>query len=92
MTRITVRKLIWDNYNKEHIKKHDVTVQEVEIAIQNVIAHKKAKKGKYLVIGRAGSRILSVVIGRERTGAYYPVSARDAAKKERKIAYEKEKP
>lgn len=91
MTRIIVKQLIWDEYNTEHINKHHVTVEEVELAIKNIIAHKKGKKGKYLALGRAGKRLISVVIGRERTGVYYPVTARDSEKKERKVIYEKEK-
>ena len=32
MTRIIVKELIWDSINREHIKKHNVTVTEVEEA------------------------------------------------------------
>lgn len=90
MTRIVVKKLIWDEYNIEHIRKHDVTKDEVEEIASNIIAHEKAKQGRYLVIGRAGSRILSVFLNRKGVGIYYPVTARDAAKKERKKVYGKE--
>ena len=91
MTRIVIKKLIWDEHNVEHIKKHNVTVIEVEEIAKSTVTHKKAKKGKYLIIGRAGSRILSVVIGRQGLGIYYPVTARDSDKKERRFLYEKEK-
>lgn len=91
MTRITVKKLIWDNYNIEHIKKHKVKPDEIEAVAKSIIFHKKAKKGRYLIIGRVGSRILSVIIKRQETGVYYPVTARDSAKQERKKIYEKEK-
>ena len=91
MTRIVVKKLIWDKYNVEHIKKHDVKVQEVEEVAKSTLAHKKAKKGRYLIIGRAGTRILSVVLNRKGLGIYYPVTARDADKDERRILYAKEK-
>lgn len=91
MTRIKIKKLVWDSWNTDHIKKHNVTVEEVELAVKNIISHKRGKKGKYLVFGRAGKRLISVAIGREKTGVYYPVTARDSAKKERKIIYEKEK-
>jgi len=91
MTRIKIVKLTWDEFNSGHIQKHHVTQDEVEEAAHNIIAHKKAKKGRYLIIGRVGSRILSVVINRKGIGVYYPVTARDAARKERKLVYEKEK-
>lgn len=91
MTRIVVKKLIWDEYNVDHVKKHNVTVQEVENTAKSSAVHKRAKKGRYLIIGRAGTRILSVVINRRGVGIYYPVSVRDSNKSERRILYEKEK-
>jgi uncharacterized DUF497 family protein len=91
MTRIVIKKLIWDEWNSEHIKKHNITIVEVEEAIKNVLTHIKGNKGKYIAIGRSGKRMISIIIGRESSGVYYPVSARDAAKKERKRVYEKEK-
>lgn len=91
MTRIVVKKLIWDEWNVEHIKKHKVTVSEVEKVAKNIIVHKRAKKGRYLITGRVDLRIISVAITRRGLGIYYPVTARDAAKKERKSVYEKEK-
>lgn len=91
MTRIIVKRLVWDERNTEHIKKHNVSVLEVEETVRNAITHQKAKQGRYLIMGRVGSRILSVVITRKEVGIYYPVTARDAAKKERIKVYEKEK-
>ncbi len=91
MTRIRINLLIWDSYNTEHITKHSVSVDEVEGAIKNLIAHKKGKKGRYIAIGRFESRLISVIIRRKTTGVYYPVTARDSSKKERKEIYEKEK-
>lgn len=91
MTRIKVKVLIWDSYNVEHIKKHNVTVDEAEETAKNFIAHKIGKKGRYIIIGRIGSRLISVIIRRKGVGMYYLVTARDSAKEERKRAYEKEK-
>lgn len=91
MTRIKIKKLVWDSYNVEHIKKHNITVQEAEEAVENLIAHKKGKKARYIAIGRSGLRLLSLVVRRESTGVYYLVTARDASKKERRDVYEKEK-
>lgn len=91
MTNVKVKHLIWDDTNRKHIEKHNVTVGEVEQAGKNQLVHQKGKKGRYLIIGRVGSRILTVIINRKGIGIYYPVTARDAAKKERKRIYEKEK-
>lgn len=91
MTRIIIRKLIWDEWNREHINKHKVTIDEAEEAVKNFIAHRKGKKGRYIAIGKSGTRLISLVIRRENTGVYYPVSVRDSSKKERRDIYEKEK-
>lgn len=90
MTRIVVKKLVWDEYNLEHSNKHKVNLQEIEEISKNFRVHKKAKKGRYMLIGRTNARILSIVIDRKGTGVYYVVSARDSDKPERKILYEKE--
>lgn len=90
MTRVTVKQLIWDAWNLEHIKKHRLTVNEVEVATVNSLAQKKGKKGRYIIIGRSGKRIVSVAVSRKGTGIYYVVTARDADKRERNILYEKE--
>lgn len=91
MTKIVIRTLVWDEYNIEHIKRHNVTVEEAEAAIDNLLAHRIGKKGRYIAIGRVGKRLISLVIRRESKGVYYLVTARDSSKKERKIVYEKEK-
>ena len=91
MTRITIKQLVWDAYNIEHIKKHDVTVDEAEEAVKNFILHKQGKKGRYLAIGISGSRLISLIVRRESVGVYYLVTARDSSKKERRDIYEKEK-
>ncbi len=91
MTRIIVKELIWDDWNIEHIKKHNTEQSDVEEIARNIIAHKRGKQGRYLIIGRVGLRIISVVINRKGIGVYYPVTARDAAKKERRRVYEKER-
>jgi len=90
MTRIVIKKLLWDAYNIEHIKKHSITVGEAEEAVKNFISHKKGKRGRCIAIGKSGSRIISLIVRRESVGVYYLVTARDSSKKERRDIYEKE--
>ncbi len=90
MTRIVVRYLVFDKYNLEHIKKHKVTRDEIEKIGKNFIYHRKTHTGRYLAVGRVNLRIITIVIKRISIGKYYPVTARDASKKERKDLYEKE--
>ena len=91
MTRIILKALIWDVWNTIHIKKHSVTKKETESAIKNIIAYRQGYKGRIVLIGRSGKRLLAVIVSKEISGRYYVVTARNADKKERRLAYEKEK-
>lgn len=91
MTRIVIKELVFNQYNRDHIKKHNVTEIEVITASGKVIYHKKSYKGRYLVIGRVEKRLISLVVKLESRGKYFLVTARDAGKHERKEVYEKEK-
>lgn len=91
MTRIVVKELVFDEWNREHIRKHNVTPEEARDAGKSLIYHRHTYKGRYLLIGRSGRRLITLVLKREGPGKYYPVTARDASRKERRRAYEKEK-
>ncbi len=91
MTKIVIRFLVFDETNLEHIKKHNVTRVEVEKIGKDFLYHRKTHTGRYLVVGRVGSRIITMVFRKETMGKYYLVTARDASKKERRDLNEKEK-
>ena len=85
-------KLIWDHWNKGHIKKHRVSVKEVgEIfRIREVV--KKSYKGRLIVVGRTNKkRFLTLVISFGRKNQAYVVSARDSGRKERRVYNEEVK-
>ncbi len=90
MTKIKVETLVWNDWNIGHIKKHDVTQKEVEIAVSNKVYHSKADKNRYKVVGRSKTRILTVILNRNGTATYFVVTARDSDKKERQKLYDKE--
>lgn len=90
MTKIKISQLIWDEWNTEHIKKHNVTIAEVKEAIQNINAHRKGYAGRILLIGRAGKRTLAIVMAPKENSKYYPVTVRDADKKERRLLHDNE--
>ena len=91
MTKIKVSQLNWDEWNIEHIKKHNVTVAEVEEAIRKVNAHRKGYLGRILLIGRAGKRILAMIVKPNANKKYYLITARDADQKERRLLYANER-
>lgn len=91
MTRIKVKEIIWEEWNIEHIKKHGVSINEVEEAGKSLVYHRQTRENRFLAVGRSGSRIITIIIKRKEATKYYLVTARDASKKERKTVYEKEK-
>lgn len=91
MTRIVIKELVWDETrNLRHIRKHNITKDEVEEAGRNLIYHQQGRKGLYLAVGRSKLRLIFIVLNRESAGRYYLITARDAGKNERKVVYEKE--
>lgn len=91
MTRIKIKELVWSESNIEHVKKHRASIFEIEEAAKNYIVHRRGKFGRYLLFGRSGTRILTVVVFRVGMGTYQLVTSRDSDKNERRRVYEKEK-
>lgn len=91
MTRIVVKSLIWDEWNMVHIQKHSVTQVEIIETVGRLAYHRITYNNRYLLVGRSGNRIITVIVRREKETEYYIVTARDANKKERRRLYEKEK-
>lgn len=90
MTEIRLTDLVWDEWNQEHIAKHNVSIKNVEEAVTHIITHRKGKKGRIVLIGRSGTRLISVIAKPKSHHRFYPVTARDSDKKERRMVYEKE--
>ena len=85
-------KLIWDRWNREHIKKHSVKVSEVEEVCRSEVAIKQSYLERTLVFGKTkNGRLLTIVLSFDNQREAYVVSARDMSLKEREIYYEKTK-
>lgn len=85
-----IEELIWDEYNLEHIKKHNVSKQEVEEACSNIIDSFRSYEQRLLFIGETkNKRLLSLVLVEKSKGIYYLVTARDSSRKERKLINDK---
>jgi len=81
-----IKLLFWDDWNREHIGKHHVTVEEAEEAVFSEAVVTPTYKDRYQVIGPTSSgRVLSVIVGQvpDRPGHYYVFRARPASRKER---------
>ena len=79
-------KLEWDEWNVNHIAKHNVSRREVEEAVRDPIAKmRKISKNRYALVGSAWGRILTVFLDLRENMRYYVVTARDSTAKEKKI-------
>lgn len=84
---IEVRRLVWDDFNVEHIARHEVRTEEVEEVCHGNFLLLQGKKGRLVLIGPTEvERLLAVVLAPwNLEGAYYAITARPAARSERKL-------
>lgn len=83
---LKIHKLIWDDWNIQHISRHKVTPDEVSRACQNdPIFIRGNKRSRVLALGyRSKGRLIAVVLDpTHEKGVFYPVTARPASRKER---------
>ena len=82
-------RLVWDEWNKEHLKKHSVSAAEVEEVFVSKKITRLSYQNRKLLIGKTqNGRLLTVVISKEKQTDPYVVSARDTSQKERRYYYE----
>jgi uncharacterized DUF497 family protein len=89
---LNVRRLIWSDSTVAHIARHEVSTDEaVEVCFGEPIVL-EGHSGRLLIIGPTQKqRMITVVVDpEEEEGVYSMVTARPAARKERRI-YQREK-
>ena len=88
---LVINTLIWDDWNKNHIARHDVTPEEVEEVCQSKYLVLDGHHGRFVIVGTTqANRVLAIIIDPEaENGVYYPVTARPADRKERRLYTEK---
>jgi len=83
---LAIRRLIWDSWNIAHIARHHVIPEEVEAVCHGDYIVRQAYQGRLMLIGpTAAGRVLAVILDSQGEGLYYPVTARPADRKERRI-------
>ena len=88
---LLVDRLIWDEWNVAHLARHRVTPDQVEEVCAGDPVVQRGHSGRILVFGPLKSgKMIAVVLDPEGNGAYYPVTARPASRRERAI-YQQEK-
>lgn len=80
---VVVKGLIWDDWNKEHIAKHGVSVEEVEEVCHGSFKAAESYKKRILITGKAKKgKMLAIVLSPEDRNlepygndTYYPITA-----------------
>lgn len=83
---MVIQNLIWDEWNVEHIARHNVKPEEVEeVCGSRKIFISKVGGQKKRIIGQTLSgRYLTIFLADKDENNYYVVTARDATAKERR--------
>lgn len=80
-----IYELIIEPGREEHIARHQVSVEEVEEVIFGVTFIRRARQGRYHIIGQTqAGRYLTVFVAPRGSGIYGLVTARDADDAERR--------
>ena len=82
-----IERLVWDDWNRGHIHRHAVAVDEVEDAVARRRIREDSYKGRQQLIGSTvAGRVLSVIIGPvpDQPGSFYVFTARPASNSERR--------
>lgn len=80
-----VKRLVWDEWNINHVARHGISPREVEEACLGDVVVNKTYAGRLRVIGKTlGDRWLAIILAPKQRLTYYPVTARPASRKERR--------
>jgi uncharacterized protein len=82
---VDIRRLRFNDWNIDHIALHGVTPEEVEEACRIAPMFSETYRERLRLIGpTANGRMLTVILGPEEAGVFYPITARPASRKERR--------
>ncbi len=82
---VRIYELVIDPGQEEHIARHHVSVAEVEEVVFGEPFIRKARQGRYIIIGQTDAgRYLAVFVAPRGRGVYSLVTARDADDAERR--------
>jgi len=80
-----IRELLFDDWNVEHIPGYHVLPEEIREVCYSAPFFSRARQGRLRVIGQTeAGRYLIVILAPQGRGVYYPVTARDASRAERR--------
>lgn len=83
-----IDRLYWDDWNRGHIARHAVSLDEAEEVIAGLPSVRETYKQRLQLVGLTlAGRMLSIVVGAvpDQPGVFYVFSARPASRKERAL-------
>jgi uncharacterized DUF497 family protein len=87
MPDIEIRRLFWDDWNREHATRHGVSIAEIEMLLTGRVFGRDTYKDRYQILRtNQYDRLLSFVIGAVpgQQDIWYVFSARPASRRERR--------
>ncbi len=82
---IFVRELLWNDWNIEHIARHNVSPPEVEEVCYSNPSVSRTRDKTLRVIGQTYSgRVLTIFLAPRGEGSYFVITAREATEAERR--------
>lgn len=84
MDDIKIDSLIWNDWNINHIIKHNVIREEVDEVCQSDPIFLQGHSGRILAVGKTQKgRFITIALDPEGNNSYYPVTARPSSRAER---------
>ena len=88
MTHIIIRELLWNDWNINHIARHNVSLHEVEeVCYSNPFVTKAMNKTLRIIGQTYSGRFLTIFLAPRWNGSYFVVTAREATDVERRRFY-----
>ncbi len=86
---VNVKRLVWDEWNVDHIARHGVVPKQVEEVCHGDHVIREAYGGRLMVIGYTkDKKLLAMVLAPKGKDEYYPVTAYPASGKLRLTYYQ----
>ncbi|MHB9111304.1 MAG: hypothetical protein ACYC4D_01545 [Thermoleophilia bacterium] len=90
-----IHRLVWDAWNVEHIKLHNISPLDIEWVISNPDPKPLFQQGRGGTIAAWGKdedgRFLLVILAKREIGSYYTVTARRMSEREKQLYLRKNK-
>ena len=85
MPMLPLQELIWDDWNEEHVARHNVSRGEVEEVCFGHPFVVRIRRSRYRIMGQTeAGRYLAVILDSREGKEFYVVTARDATEPERR--------